>query len=176
MAGAQGGETFSREEWSKLHQRVALLTSASSSKLSLHVPPGENRLQLLFSHFGGTHIGLIEDRTGQRRTGEISPLQIRAYQSNSREHCSGEIDPLQIRIAEIGPGKINALQIRPVQISAGEIGISQPGTREKSVRQICPQNWIANSSYLQQAGSVTCCFFHRHARLTQIGTGEIGTP
>src|SRR5579885_1283650 len=161
MAGAQGGETFSREEWSKLHQRVALLTSASSSKLSLHVPPGENRLQLLFSHFGGTHIGLIEDRTGQRRTGEISPLQIRAYQSNSREHCSGEINPLQIR---------------PVQISAGEIGISQPGTREKSVRQICPQNWIANSSYLQQAGSVTCCFFHRHARLTQIGTGEIGTP
>src|SRR5579884_2035122 len=156
MAGAQGGETFSREEWSKLHQRVALLTSASSSKLSLHVPPGENRLQLLFSHFGGTHIGLIEDRSG--------------------EHCSGEIDPLQIRIAEIGPGKINALQIRPVQISAGEIGISQPGTREKSVRQICPQNWIANSSYLQQAGSVTCCFFHRHARLTQISTGEIGTP
>ena len=105
-----------------------------SSRLSLHVLPRDDRLQLLFSHFCGTHISLVEDRPGERSPGEISSLQIRANQSSFGERSPGEIDPLQIRITEIGLGEVNSLQLSFAQISACEIGFSQLGLREKSMR------------------------------------------
>jgi len=38
--------------------------------LSLHVLRRDDRLQLLFSHFCGTQISLVEDRPGERRPAE----------------------------------------------------------------------------------------------------------
>src|SRR6266700_7500721 len=80
-----------------------------SSRLSLHVLPRDYRLQLLFSHFGRTHISLVEDRPGERRPGEISSLQIRSNKSSLGERRPAEINSLQIRIIEIGPGEISSL-------------------------------------------------------------------
>src|SRR5215472_952165 len=135
-----------------------------SSRLSLHVLRRDDRLQLLFTHFCGTHISLVEERPAERGPGEISSLQIRANQSSLGERGPGEIDPLHIRITEIGLGEISSLQIRPAQISASEIGFSQFGTREQSMRQVCPKSAIATSSDLNlNGGSVTTGSFHRHA-------------
>src|SRR6266496_1384913 len=145
-----------------------------SSRLSLHVLPRDYRLQLLFSHFGRTHISLVEDRPGERRPGEISSLQIRTNQSSLGERRPGEISSLQIRITEVGPGEINSLQLSPAQISANEIGFSQPGLGEKSMRQVGSEGGIETRSYLH-SGSVTPCFFHHHARLAQISASEIGS-
>jgi len=60
-----------------------------SSRLSLHVLPGDDHLQLLFSDFCPTHISLVEDRPG-----EVSLLHIRTNQSSL-----SEISSLHIRIA-----------------------------------------------------------------------------
>src|SRR5260221_10935912 len=116
----------------KVREKRVSVEKVQRSRLSLDVLPRDDRLQLLFTHFCGTHISLVEDRPGERRPGEISSLQIRANQSCLGERSPGEIDPLQIRITEIGPGEISSLQIRPAQISTNEIGFSQPGPREKS--------------------------------------------
>jgi hypothetical protein len=143
------------------------------SRLSLHVLPRDDRPQLLFTHFGRTHISLVEERPGERRPGEISSLQIRANQSRLGEIRLGEISSLQIRITEISPGEVHSLQIRPAEISANEIGFSQPGLREKSMRQVCSEGWIETSSDLN-SGSVTPCFSHHHAAIAEISASKIG--
>src|SRR5258707_13651011 len=53
--------------------------------LSLHVLRRDDRLQLLFTHFCGTQISLVEDRPGERRPGEINSLQIRPAQISANE-------------------------------------------------------------------------------------------
>src|SRR5215831_4985347 len=118
-------------------------------RLSLHVLRRDHRLQLLVTHFCGTHIGFVENRPG-----EGSP---------------SEIGFLHIRIAEIGLGEINSLQLSPAQISADEIGFAQLGISEKSLRQVRSQGWIETISYLH-SGSITPCSFHFHASIAEIST------
>src|SRR5215470_17268324 len=78
------------------------------SRISLHVLPRDDRLQLLFTHFCGTQISLVEERPGERGPGEISSLQVRANQSSLGERRPAEIGPLHIRIAEVGLGEISS--------------------------------------------------------------------
>src|SRR5215831_18444259 len=125
--GAVLEETGSRRRKRCVKRIKKDFREAMRSRLSLHVLRRDDRLQLLFSHFCGTHISLVEDRPGERSPAEIGSLQIRPNQTSLDECSPGEISSLHIRIAEIGLGKISSLQIRPAQISTHEIGFSQPG-------------------------------------------------